>query len=128
MPKIIFSKKGIPNMRFWIIYILFQISFLGLFLGVLASAFFNFSQLDNHGGRHFYTATLPTPTTTTINSFLRSWTYSYLLQIWSDFLQKHTLSICPSDVPDCHRRYYVIIEENRSHLYAYMDLFAYCSC
>ena len=48
-------------MRFWIIYILFQISFLGMFLGVLASAFFNFSQLDNHGGRQFLHSSPPHP-------------------------------------------------------------------
>ena len=52
-------KKRIPNMRFWIIYILIQISFLReLVKGVLARVFFLFflifMSLGNHGGWHFY--------------------------------------------------------------------------
>ena len=45
----------ILDMRFWIIYILVQISFFGgLRSGVLVSVFFfNFSTSASHGGRHF---------------------------------------------------------------------------
>ena len=40
MPVIIFSKKRILNMRFWIIYILVQVSFLGTALRHFSQCFF----------------------------------------------------------------------------------------
>ena len=51
--------KRIPNMTFWIIYILVQISFLGTAEGVLASIFFSFSSSAIHGGWHFDSAPSP---------------------------------------------------------------------
>ena len=70
-------------MTFWIIYILVQTSFLGLLLGVLASAFFKFSWLANHDGQHFYSlrspALPPTTTTTTTTSIKKLPTALWLL-------------------------------------------------
>ena len=60
-------KKIILNMRFWIIYILDQISFFGTALRRFSQWFFlYFLSLANHGGRHFYSASPRTPHTTTI--------------------------------------------------------------
>ena len=64
MSEIIFSKKkGIPDMIFWIIYNLVQISIFGRLLkSVLASVlFFNFFSSANYGGQHFYSASPPPP-------------------------------------------------------------------
>ena len=48
-------KKRIPNMIFWIIYILVQISFLGTALGRFSLwFFFIFLSSADHGGRQFY--------------------------------------------------------------------------
>ena len=46
-------KKRIPNMTFWVIYILVQISILRTALGSFSQFFFKFSSSANHGGRHF---------------------------------------------------------------------------
>ena len=57
-------KKRIPNMTFWIIYVLVWISFLWTGLGYLAKHGDrqNLSWLAKHGGRHLYSTTpLPLP-------------------------------------------------------------------
>ena len=64
-------KKRVPNMRFWIIYILIQISFLGTALGrFIQCFFFNFSSSVNHCGRHFCSANGSFSITYIILSFL----------------------------------------------------------
>ena len=54
-------KKRIRSMRFWIIYILVQISFWGTALGRFSKCFFNFLSPAKHGDRHFRSAYPPLP-------------------------------------------------------------------
>ena len=62
-------KKRIPNLRFWIIYILVEISLLGTTLGRFSQLFFYFSSSANHGGQNFYS--VPPPSPPPWKSFLR---------------------------------------------------------
>ena len=54
-------KKRIPNMIFWIIYTLVQISFVGTTLGRFSQFFFYFLSLANHSSQHFNTVPPPPP-------------------------------------------------------------------
>ena len=86
-------KKRISNMRFWIIYILVQISFffLGLLLGVLAGPFFCFSWLTNHGGLHFYLASLAIKKLPTALSQAITWNRGMLVR--SQFWRKINIEV-----------------------------------
>ena len=59
-------KNWILSIRFWIIYILVQISVLGAVLGCFNQCFFYFLLPANHSGRNFYSASPPPPTIKTL--------------------------------------------------------------